>query len=310
MIMNKIKKIFYYLIKDRHHLCKVIHVRLVTAMAPLLPTKMYVKMLFRAYMGYKLDLDSPKTYNEKLQWLKVHYKNDEYTKMVDKVDAKEYVAAIIGKDHIIPTLGVYDNANEIDFDALPNQFVLKCTHDSGVIIICKDKTTLDKKMAIKRLNKNLRRKYYRWSKEWPYKDVKPRIIAEQYMVDESGYELKDYKFFCFNGEPKALFIASDRSNANEETKFDFFDMEFNHLPFTNGHPNSNKEIKKPEGFETMKYLAAKLSKGIPHVRVDFYDINGRVYFGEMTFFHWSGLVPFDPKEWDYKFGSWLELPKS
>lgn len=143
-----------------------------------------------------------------------------------------------------------------------------------------------------------------------YKDMKPRIIAEQFMVDESGTELKDYKFFCFDGEPKAMFIASDRSNPNEETKFDFFDMDFNHLPFTNGHPNATREIKKPEGFEEMKQIASRLSEGIPHVRVDLYNINGHIYFGELTFSHWSGLTPFSPEEWDYKFGSWIKLPHS
>lgn len=308
--MKNLKKVFYYLFSNPKHLFRVFTIKLVTALAPLLPTKMYVKMLFRVCMGYKLNLDNPRTYNEKLQWLKVYYCNPDYTKMVDKVDAKEYVASIVGDKYIIPTLGVYDNANEIDFDALPNQFVLKCTHDSGVVIICRDKTKLDKESATKRLNKNLKRKYYCWSREWSYKDIKPRIIAEQYMEDESGYELKDYKFFCFDGEPKALFIASDRSNPNEETKFDFFDMDFNHLPFTNGHPNSVKEVKKPKGFEEMKALAAKLSKNIPHVRVDFYDINGQVYFGEMTFFHWSGLVAFEPMKWDNIFGDWLKLPKT
>lgn len=308
--MNNLKKFVYFLINDPKHIVKVLYIKFTTSLSPLLPTRKYVKMLFRAYMGYKLDLKNPRTYNEKLQWLKVYYRDSKYTKMVDKVDAKDYVASIVGGKYIIPTLGVYNNANEIDFDKLPNQFVLKCTHDSGVIIICKDKSKLDVADAVKRLNKNLKRKYYCWSREWPYQNVKPRIIAEQYMEDESGYELKDYKFFCFNGEPKALFIASDRSKIDEETKFDFFDMDFNHLPFTNGHPNSSKDVKKPKGFEEMKSLAAKLSNGIPHVRVDFYDINGSVYFGEMTFFHWSGLVAFEPVEWDYTFGNWLQLPKS
>ena len=148
-----------------------------------------------------------------------------------------------------------------------------------------------------------------WSREWPYKNVKPRIIAEKFMVDESGYELKDYKFFCFNGEVKMLFMVKDRLNKDEETKFDFFDVDFNHFDVRQGHPNSEPPYFMPDGYEKMKELAAKLSEGIPHVRVDFYNINGQIYFGEMTFFHDSGLVPFDPEEWDYKFGEWLELPK-
>ena len=188
--------------------------------------------------------------------------------------------------------------------------MLKCTHDSGGLVIVPDKSKLDIAKARKKINHCLKHNYYWGLREWPYKDMKPRIIAEQFMVDESGTELKDYKFFCFDGEPKAMFIATDRSNPTEETKFDFFDMDFNHLPFTNGHPNATREIKKPDGFEEMKQIAAKLSKGIPHVRVDLYNINGHIYFGELTFSHWSGFTPFVPEEWDYRFGSWIDLPHS
>ena len=268
----------------------------------------YLKASYKAKFHKKLDLNNPQTYNEKLQWLKLYDRKPEYTQMVDKVGAKEYVANIIGEEYIIPTLGVWDRFEDIDFDKLPNQFVLKCTHDSGGVIVCKDKSKLDKENAQRKLEKNLKINYYIHKREWPYKDVKPRIIAEQYMEDESGYELKDYKWFCFDGEPKALFIATDRGVEGEETKFDFFDMEFNHLPFTNGHPNANREIKKPLSFDEMKALASKLSKGFPHLRVDFYDINGKIYFGELTFYHWSGLTPFVPEEWDYTFGSWIKLP--
>ena len=165
------------------------------------------------------------------------------------------------------------------------------------------------KLAKAKLNRGLKKNYYAQNREWPYKNVVPRIIGEEYMVDESGYELKDYKWFCFNGDPKALFIATDRGVKGEETKFDFFDADFNHLPFTNGHPNANREILKPKGFEKMKELAAKLSQRQPHLRVDFYDINGKIFFGELTFYHWSGTTPFEPIEWDYKFGSWINLPQ-
>lgn len=270
----------------------------------------YLSMLYRIKMGKPLNLDAPQTYNEKIQWLKLYDRRPEYTMMVDKYAVKDYVEGIIGKEHIIPTLGVWDKFDEIDFEKLPNQFVLKCTHDSGGLVIVKDKSKLDITAARVNINHCLRHNYYWGLREWPYKDMKPRIIAEQYMVDESGTELKDYKFFCFDGEPKAMFIATDRSNPNEETKFDFFDMNFNHLPFTNGHPNATKTIEKPRGFEEMKELAAKLSKGIPHVRVDLYDINGHIYFGEMTFSHWSGFVPFVPSEWDTTFGRWIKLPNT
>jgi len=269
----------------------------------------YLKIAYRISMGKKLPLYNPQTYNEKLQWLKIYDRRPEYTMMVDKYEVKEYVAKIIGEEHIIPTLGIWNRFEEIDFDSLPDQFVLKCTHDSGGLVICKDKSKLDKKKTKNLLNGCLKNNYYWGQREWPYKDVKPRILAEKFMVEESGNELKDYKWFCFDGVPKALFIATDRNTPGEETKFDFFDMDFNHLPFTNGHPNATIEIKKPQGFEEMKKLAEKLSVGIPHVRVDFYDINGYIYFGELTFSHWSGMTPFVPEKWDYTFGSWIKLPK-
>lgn len=268
----------------------------------------YLKRKFKAIMGEELNLDNPQTFNEKLQWLKLYDRKPQYTQMVDKYEVKKYVANIIGEEYIIPTLGVWDKFEDIDFDSLPNQFVLKCTHDSGGLVICTDKNKFDYKSAKKKISKCLKRNYYYLNREWPYKDVKPRIIAEKYMVDESGYELKDYKLFCFGGEPKLMFIATDRSNPDEETKFDFYDMDFNHLQIKNGHPNSNKDIPVPNSFEEMKVLASKLSKGIPQIRVDFYNINGKIYFGELTLFHWSGMVPFEPEEWDYKLGEWIELP--
>lgn len=304
--MNKIKELFRCLLYDRNKIKRL----LLYKCSPLFSDEKYLKKLYKLSIGRELNLERPQTFNEKLQWLKLYDRKPEYTQMVDKYEAKKYVAKLIGEEFIIPTLGVWDRVEDINWDILPDQFVLKCTHDSGGLVICTDKRSLNIKKAHKSLVRALKNNYFLENREWPYKNVKPRIIAEQYMEDESGYELKDYKFFCFDGEPKALFIASDRSNPNEETKFDFFDMEFNHLPFTNGHPNSTKEIKKPKGFEAMKSLAAKLSKGIPHVRVDFYDINGHVYFGEMTFFHWSGLVAFEPAEWDNIFGDWLQLPET
>ena len=186
---------------------------------------------------------------------------------------------------------------------------MKCTHDSGGLIICHDKNELDIKAAKKKLEKCLKTNYYYSFREWPYKNVNPRIIAEKLMVDSETNELRDYKFFTFSGVAKALFIASDRQNPNEETKFDFYDMDFNHLDIRNGHPNATVAIKKPVCFDEMKRLAEVLSKGIPHVRVDFYEVNGRAYFGELTFAHWSGLVPFEPEEWDKKFGDWLQIPQ-
>lgn len=272
----------------------------------ILSDKLFVNLEYLSGMGKLPNLKNPTTYNEKLQWLKLNDKHAEYTFMVDKYLAKEYVKKIIGEEYIIPTLGIYNSFDEIDFDKLPNCFVLKTTHDSGGVVICKDKRIFDIKAACEKIGKSLKHNFFYEHREYPYKNVKPRIIAEKYMEDESRYELKDYKFFCFDGKVKMLFIATDRGI--NDVKFDFFDIDFNHLPFKNGHPWATKEIKKPVGFNKMIELAEKLSKGIPHVRVDLYDINGQIYFGELTFFHFSGNVPFEPEEWDYKIGSWLKLP--
>ena len=259
--------------------------------------EIYVRVEYFIVFGKRLRLKNPQTYSEKLQWLKLHEGDPIYTRMVDKAEAKKYVTEIIGEEYIIPTYGVWNHFDEIDFDKLPDQFVLKTTHDSGGVI---------KNAAKVKLEKSLKNDYYYTSKEWPYKNVVPRIIAEKYMEDESG-ELCDYKLFCFDGKMKALFIATDRFTSGEETKFDFFDENFNHLPFTNGHPNATKPIKKPESFQQMKDLAEKLSQKIPHVRVDFYCTNGKIYFGELTFFHWGGFKRFEPEEWDFKFGEWFKL---
>lgn len=271
----------------------------------------YIKLKFYASLGKKLNLNNPKTYNEKLQWLKLYDRNPEYVAMVDKYLSKAFVAERIGEEYVVPLYGVWDSFDEIDFDTLPDEFVLKTTHDCGGVVVCKDKNSFDKEKAKAFLEKHLKHEYFYHCREWPYKHVKPRIIAEKFMKDSKGQTeegLTDYKFFCFGGEPKAMFIATDRAKAGVETKFDFFDMEFNHLPFTNGHPNADKPIKKPEKFELMIELSKKLSAGLPHVRVDFYESEGNIYFGELTFFHWGGFVPFEPVEWDEKFGEWIKLP--
>lgn len=270
----------------------------------------YLRRRFKAIMGQELDLEKPQTYNEKIQWLKLHDRNPMYTILVDKIKVKDWVASVIGEEYIIPTLNVYDKPEEIDFDKLPNQFVLKCNHNSGTgMYICKDKSNIDKKKIKKDLKKGLAEDKYHFGREWAYKNVNHRILAEKYMEDSKNNDLRDYKFFCFNGEVKALFIATGRQRLDDETRFDFYDQDFKHLDFTNGHPNADCIIEKPLNFELMKKLAAQLSKGIPHVRVDLYEVDGKVYFGEMTFYHWSGLKAFVPETWDYIFGKWIELPQ-
>lgn len=275
-----------------------------------MPDKQYLQIYYFLKMGKRLNLKEPKTYNEKIQWLKLYNRKSEYTMMVDKYAVKEYVANIIGEEHVIPTLGFWDKPEEIDFDKLPSQFVLKTTHGGGNsgVIVCKDKMKLNKEDAIKRLNKSMHQDLFKSLREWPYKNVKRRILAEAYMEDSETKELRDYKFFAFDGEVKALFIATDRGSG--DVKFDYFDAEFNHLDLIQQHPMSGKTIQKPECFEEMKAIAEKLSVGIPHVRVDLYEVNGKVYFGEFTFSHHGGCVPFHPEEWDYKFGSWIKLPEN
>lgn len=273
----------------------------------LLPDELFIKIKYFYHFKKMPNLKHPSTFNEKIQWLKLHDRKNIYSKMVDKHEAKQIIASIVGEEYVIPSYGVWDKFDDIDFDLLPDCFVLKTTHDCGGVIICRDKNTFDKNEARKFLNKHLKFQYFYEGREWPYKNVPPRIIAEAYMENSSTKDLKDYKFFTFDGKAKVLFIASERQNENEETKFDFYDMEFNHLPIKNGHPNSEKEFEIPENFSLMKELAEKLSKDIPHLRVDFYEVNGKVYVGELTFSHYSGFVPFDPPKWDMIFGDWIDL---
>lgn len=270
--------------------------------------EMFLKFYYLIFFGKKLDLKNPKTFNEKLQWLKLYDRNPDYCKMVDKYEVKKYVADIIGDEYIVPCYGVWDSFDEIDFSALPEQFVLKCTHGCGGIYICKDRNQFDYKSAKKEIERNLKIQYFYTGREWPYKNVKPRVLAEKYIENNKTSDLKDYKFFTFSGVVRALYVATDRQKASEETKFDFFDDNFNHLSFENGHIASNGNIEKPLNFEKMKELSSLLAKKIPHVRVDWYEADGQLYFGELTFFHMSGMSPFKPSDWDLIFGNWLELP--
>lgn len=272
-----------------------------------MPAEDFLKRMYRIKMGIELNLENPMRYTEKLQWLKLYDHRPEYTTMVDKYEVKGYVADSIGEEYVVPLLGVWNSVEEIDFSSLPDQFVLKTTHDSGAYVICKDKKTFDVKKAKKKLNYFLKRRYYNCNREWPYKNVKPRIIAEVYLEDSVHKELRDYKFFTFGGEPKVLYIAQGRGRG-EPTVADFYDMNFNHLPFTIDHDTAKIPPEKPKCFEDMKKLAAVLSKGTPQLRVDFYEVNGKVYFGEMTFFHCSGFDGFHPDEWDKTFGDWVVLP--
>lgn len=271
--------------------------------------KKFLELKYEMCFGKKLNLEKPTTYNEKLQWLKLNYRKDILTRMVDKVSSKVFVSEKIGPEYIIPTRGVWSEVEDIDWDNLPNSFVLKTNHDSGGIVICKDKRSFNIQNAKLKLQYAIEHDNYSITREWPYKNVEKKILCEDYMEDESG-QLKDYKFFCFNGEPKLMFIASDRENKTEETKFDYYDMDFNYLRIRQTHPNSTTPPKKPACFEEMKTIARKLSQGLPHARIDLYQVNGHVFFGEITLFHYGGFTPFYPDKWDNVLGDWLLLPLS
>ena len=287
---------------------KILLIGLVKRLNWMFPDKLYLKILFRLEMGYKLSLKNPRTFNEKIQWLKLYDRKPEYTKMVDKYEAKKYVAGIIGDEYIIPTLGVWNSFDEIDFDSLPNQFVLKTTHGGGGsgVVICKDKNNFDIEKCKAKIDISMKSNIYKTLREWPYKNVKPRIIAEEYITNGGDY-INDYKLFCFNGEPKAILIANGRF-VEPETYFDYFDMDFNHFPFRQGGPNYHSKIDIPPLFEEMKDVARKLSKDLPHARIDLYEYKGKLKFGEITFFDSSGFEKFEPEEWAVTFGDWIKLP--
>lgn len=283
-----------------------------------IPDERYLPIIYWLNMRTRLNLDHPKTFTEKLQWLKLYYRHPQLTTLVDKLEVKKIVAEIIGEEYVIPTLGSWSSVEEIEWEKLPNQFVLKTNHDGGNfgVVICKDKKSFDKKKAMKRLNQSLRRNTYLSGREWPYKNVKRRIFAEQYIEDVSVGELVDYKFFCFNGIPRYLYVASGRQKSKDIVKYDFYDMLFNHLEIIQPpHKNSSNMIEKPLCFEDMKSIVEKLASilvdghKMPHVRVDLYQVNGNIYFGEFTFFHCGGLANLNPEIWNYTFGKLIELPE-
>ena len=272
----------------------------------IIPDRLFLQLAYKRKMGKKINLNTPVTFNEKLQWLKIHNRKKIYTTMVDKYEAKEYAARIIGRKYIIPTIGVYPKFRDIDFDVLPKKFVLKCTHDSGGLIICKNKNNFNIKEAEKIINKSLNRNFYYSGREWPYKNVKPQIIIEKYMVDTKTKELRDYKFFCFNGKVKLFKIDFNRFIKHQAN---YYDREGNLQKFGEEicPPDYNKKLKMPNNLDTMIDLAEKISKGTPFLRVDFYEVDDKVYFGEITFYPASGFGKFIPEEWDKKLGDMIDL---
>ena len=272
-----------------------------------MPDEEYLSKAFHARMGYDLNLDNPQTFNEKLQWLKLHDHNPEYTRLVDKYEVKQYITNIIGEEYIIPTLGVWNSFDEIDFDKLPDQFVLKCTHDSGGLVICKDKKTLDIRAAREKINRCLKRKFFYLNREWPYNNVLPRIIAEPYLTEKDYQGLTDYKIHCFHGEPKLILVCQDRFS-EEGLAEDFFDTEWNHLDMQRpGQRHCSKSVSCPRSLDKILEISKIISQDRKFLRVDFYVINGQLKIGELTLYPASGFKPFDPPEWDMKLGRWIQI---
>ena len=269
----------------------------------------YIKAKWRSFYGQELNLDNPQTLCEKLQWLKLYYRKPEFSLMVDKYEAKKIVAEKVGEEHVIPTIGVWDRVEDIDFSLLPNQFVLKPTHDSGGLVICRDKSTLDIKETKEKLQKTLEHNYYLGGREWPYKHVKPRIIAEP-LIDQLGRpESIEYKATCFNGKVAFITICSGIAHVEyEKRKNDHFDRDFNKLEWYVNYKPAPVTPAKPDQWDELIAFCEKLSENIPYLRVDTYIIDGKIIFGEMTFYTWGGFMHFEPEEWDLKLGQMLELP--
>lgn len=271
-----------------------------------LSDKTYLKRIYPYITGKKLNLKDPQTFNEKMQWLKLYNRKPIYTTMVDKSTVKDYVSSIIGEEYVIPTIAVYDTLEEIDFDSLPNQFVMKSTHDSGGVVVCKDKNSFDKEKAIAFLSKRLEQDFYKISREWPYKNVKPRIIVEEFIKDDINPELRVYKVLNFDGKPKIIQMINGDKTDHEY--INYYDTDWNLLGFRQNFPNGPVD-EKPECLSELLELAEKLANGMPFIRTDFYLVQGKVLFSEFTFFSDAGFANFEPDEWDLKLGQWITLPK-
>lgn len=270
----------------------------------ILPDKLYLKLMYRARIGKKLNLRTPQTFNEKIQWLKLYDRSDIQTLMVDKYLVKKYITDLLGERYVIPLYGVWDKFDEINFDKLPNQFVLKCTHNSGGIVICKDKENFDKEEARKIIEKCLKTKYFYKGREWPYRKVKPRIIAEKYICDKNTNDLPDYKVMVFNGEPQIVQVHKGRYFNHTQ---DFYNLKWEKLDIYQGCPISEKVDEKPVFIDEMLELSKIIASNQKLVRIDWYYVDNQLLFGEATYFDGSGFIPFEPEKWDYEFGKMIDL---
>lgn len=281
-----------------------------------IPDKLYLTWMYFIKTGKKMNWENPSTYNEICQWMKIYHRDPLYTKLADKIEAKKYIDSILGPGYTFPLIAEYNSAEEINFDILPNQFVIKTNHDSGGLCICKDKekgiivkgksdnqenlSTEDVRLILKKsLNKN----YFHFLREWPYKNIKRRILVEQFMQHSDGTGLKDYKFFCFNGEPKYVWMGTNYT----PMYFDIYSVNWENQHVCWGYDKASNDVEPPLGYQQMLDIARKLSAGIPHVRIDFYNIDGRIYVGEFTFYTWSGLVPFNPQSFDEVLGREIDV---
>lgn len=281
--------------------------KLFRKLSRLIPDRIYLQIVYFKHFRRFINFNNPKTFNEKIQWLKLNYRNEEYTKLVDKYRVKQYITKLIGEEYVIPTLGVWNNVDDIDFKSLPEKFVLKCNNDSGGIVICKNKKDFDEAKAKSFLKERLKNNGYWYGREWPYKNVKPCIIAEKYMEDSISKDIKDYKFFCFNGSMEFFDIDIDRFI---EHRSNYYDRNGNFLPFGKTYcpPDYTKKIEMPKNLDKMIELAETISHNTVLSRIDFYEIDGQVYFGEITFYPGSGFSPFTDEKWDYKLGDMIDLP--
>lgn len=281
--------------------------KLFRKLSRLIPDRIYLQIVYFRHFKKFIDFDNPKTFNEKIQWLKLNYRKEEYTNLVDKYRVKQYITKLIGEEYVIPTLGVWKNVDDIDFKSLPEKFVLKCNNDSGGIVICKNKKDFDEVKAKSFLKERLKNNGYWYGREWPYKNVKPCIIAEKYMEDSISKDIKDYKFFCFNGSMEFFDIDIDRFI---EHRANYYDRNGNFLPFGKTYcpPDYTKKIEMPKNLDKMIELAETISHNTVLSRIDFYEIDGQVYFGEITFYPGSGFSPFTDEKWDYKLGDMIDLP--
>ena len=273
------------------------------------PDSLYLKLLYRVIMGRKLNLKNPKEYNEKLQWLKLNDRKPEYSTMVDKYEVRGYIEDLLGDKYLIPCLGIYDSVDDIDIDALPDRFVLKCTHDSGSVEICKDKSSFDIECARHRLSQAMKRNYYATYREWPYKYVKPRIIAEGYLEGDGG-DLKDYKVMCFNGEAKIIEVHENRFVEGKVHTQTFYDREWNIVPLTQVETVTvDRPGERPRQLDEILRLSELIAKDMYHARIDWYIEGDKIYFGEITFFDGSGFESFSTPEMERMLGDMINLPE-